>query len=284
MQVDIGIGTIAYDRDGQGQPVVLSHASLVDRRMWRSQLTALAPRYDVIAFDQLGYGESSNAPSTVRTADTLLRFLDALGIDRAALIGCSMGGGYSLEAALLAPDRVTALVLICSGVPGYEWPEAMRAEMRELLAAAVPVERWQAYQAHSADVVRDDDIAAMAAAQARYLAVGPGRTPDAFDPTSWDLVLDMARGVFGRMWREPVSTEDDPQPPILDRLGEVTVPTLVINGSCDVPYVQEISRRLAAGIPQAHAVDLAGTAHLPPVERPEETNAAILAFLADCDC
>jgi pimeloyl-ACP methyl ester carboxylesterase len=280
MQAHLGDGTITYDRAGKGDSVVLSHASLVDRRMWHSQLRVLSQTHDVVAFDQLGYGGSSSAPHTVRPAETLIHFLDTLGIERATLIGCSMGGGYSLDAALLAPDRVSALVLICSGIPGYEWPEAMRAETRDLLASAVPLERLQTYLAHTADVVRDDDIAAMAEAQARYMAVGPGRTPDVFAPAAWESVLDMARGVFGRMWREPASTDVDPEPPILDRLGEVAVPTLVINGTADVRYIQQISRLLASGIPDARAVDLVDTAHLPPMERPDETNAAILDFLA----
>jgi pimeloyl-ACP methyl ester carboxylesterase len=280
VQAQVPTGTIAYDRVGEGDPVVLSHASLVDRRMWRSLLAALAPTHDVVAFDQLGYGESSRAPHTVRPAETLIDFLDAVGIERATLIGCSMGGGYSLDAALLAPDRGSALVLICSGLPGYEWPEAMRAETRELLTSAVPLDRLQTYLAHTADAVRDDDVAAMAEAQARYMAVGPGRTPDVFAPAAWDLVLAMARGVFGRMWREPASTEVDPEPPILDRLGDVAVPTLVVNGTADVSYIQQISRLLASGIPGARTADLVDTAHLPPVERPDETNAVILEFLA----
>jgi pimeloyl-ACP methyl ester carboxylesterase len=277
--VDIGTGTVAYDRMGTGPAVVLNHASLVDRRMWRAQIEVLAHRFDVVAFDQLGYGQSSAAPAHTRPAHDLLRLLDALGIDSAALVGCSMGGGYSLDAALLAPDRVSALVLVCPGVPGYEWPEVMREETQRLMTAAVPLERLTRYAAHTAAVVRDDDVAAMAEMQARYMVIGPGRDRAAFDPDTWSFVLDMARGVFDRMWRDPLTDEITPAPPVLSRLGDVSAPTLVISGRADVPYIQDVSALLVARIPGADHLELADTGHLPPLERPDEFNAAVLAFL-----
>jgi pimeloyl-ACP methyl ester carboxylesterase len=277
--VDIDTGRIAYDSQGEGPPVVLSHASLVDRRMWRAQLDALSHRYRVIAFDQRGYGESSDAPATVRHGADLLHVLDALDIERAMLVGTSMGGGYSLDAALLAPERVAALVLICSGVPGYEWPDEMQAEVGPVLRAAVAPERLASYSTHSADIVLDDDIAAMAEAQARYMAVGPGRTPAVFDRNTWEFVLTMTRGVFARKWRDPASVEVDPEPPLLDRLGDVQVPTLVINGRSDVRFVQDLGRLLSDGIPGAKRIDLDDTAHLPPVERPDAVNSVLLQFL-----
>jgi pimeloyl-ACP methyl ester carboxylesterase len=277
--VDIAAGRIAYDSRGDGPTVVLSHASLVDRRMWRSQVDSLSSRYRVIAFDRLGYGDSTAAPESVRYGRELLDVLDALAVERAALIGCSMGGGYSVDAALLAPDRVAGLALICSGVPGYEWPAEMLAEIGPLLQAAVPSDRLAEYTAHAAETVRDDDIAAMAEAQARYMAVGPGRTPADLDPDVWAFALEMTRGVFARLWREPASHEIDPEPPLLTRLADITAPTLVINGRADVRYIQDLSDRLAQDIPGARRIDLDDTGHLPPLERPAAVSAALLEFL-----
>lgn len=71
--------------------------------------------------------------------------LDALGIERAALVGCSMGGAYSVDVALAAPERVTALVLIASGLSGHEWPAEMGALARERILAAVPADRLARY-------------------------------------------------------------------------------------------------------------------------------------------
>jgi pimeloyl-ACP methyl ester carboxylesterase len=277
--IDIEGGSIAFDRMGDGPSVVLGHASLVDRRMWREQFDALAHRYDVIAYDRLGYGASSAAPARNRPGVDLLRVLDALDVESAALVGSSMGGGYALDAALLAPDRVTSLVLICAGIPGYEWPDAMLQEARELLRSAVPGERLAQYAAHTADVVRDGDIVAMAEAQARYMVLGPGRGPEAFEPAVWRFVLEMTQHVFARMWRDPVSDEVFPSPALLSRLNEIAVPTLVISGRCDVPYIQELSTQIATCIPHARHLEMPETGHLPPLERSAEINAAMLAFL-----
>jgi pimeloyl-ACP methyl ester carboxylesterase len=277
--VDIGAGRVAYDSRGDGPVAVLSHASLVDRRMWRGQLDALSQRYRVVAFDRLGFGDSTHAPESVRYGRELLEVLDALDIDQATLIGCSMGGGYSLDAALLAPERITGLALICSGVPGYEWPAEMLAEVGPLLRAAVPSERLAEYSAHTAATVLDEDITAMAEAQARYMVVGPDRTPSDLDPTVWAFALEMTQGVFARMWRDPASAEIDPEPPLLERLAEVSVPTLVLTGLADVPYIRDLSDRLATGIRGARRIDLADTGHLPPLERAAGVNAALLEFL-----
>lgn len=272
--------TIAYDDVGTGPVVVLSHASLADRRMWRAQVAALAPRYRVIAWDQRGYGESSDPPQRVRHGQDLLLLLDELEIERATLVGCSMGGGYSLDAAMLAPDRVDSLVLICSGVPGYQWPEQMLAEVGPLLTAAVPADRLARYAAHTADTVRDEDIAAMAEAQLRYMAVGPGRAPEVFAPEVWSFLLEMTRGVFARMWRGPQTQEIDPAPPLLDRLDEVRAPTLVISGRSDVRFIRDLSDRLAGGIAGARRLDMDDTGHLPPVERPDAVDGALSDWLA----
>jgi pimeloyl-ACP methyl ester carboxylesterase len=277
--VEVPGGRVAYDSAGSGPAVVFNHASLTDRRMWRHQFDVLADRYRVVAFDRLGYGQSSQAPPQVRHGAGVLDVLDALGIERAALVGSSMGGGYCLDAALLAPERVRAVALICPGVPGYEWPTEMRAEVRPLLDAAVPAERLSAYLAHTAESVRDDDVAAMATMQLRYMAVGAGRSESVFLPEAWTLLQDMARGVFARGWGEAQPTEVDPDPPLLTRLADVRVPTLVVNGGRDVRFIQDLVRQVANGIPDAQLLELPDAGHLPPVECPELVASRIATFL-----
>jgi pimeloyl-ACP methyl ester carboxylesterase len=112
------------------------------------------------------------------------------------------------------------------------------------------------------------------------MAVGPGRTPDVFAPAAWEQLLDMARGVFAREWREPAVAEIDPDPPLPARLAEIAAPALVISGQADVPDIRKVSHMVANGIPGARAVELADTGHLPPVERPSEINAILRAHLA----
>jgi pimeloyl-ACP methyl ester carboxylesterase len=89
----------------------------------------------------------------------------------------------------------------------------------------------------------------------------------------------VARGVFARLWREPVSAEVEPDPPLLDRLAEASAATLLINGCRDVRFVHDLGRRLSGGISDARRVDLDDTGHLPPVERPDAVTSALLDWL-----
>ncbi|MDQ0378989.1 alpha/beta fold hydrolase [Amycolatopsis thermophila] len=260
---------LAYDEAGAGPAVVFVHAGAADRRLWNHQFAALADGFRVIRYDQRGFGESGDAPGDHHHYRDLLGLLDALDVDRAALVGCSMGGSYSIEAALAAPERVAALVLICSGLSGHEWPESMRERAAREVHSAVPAERLRAYAARTREP-DPADVEAMARAQARFLVPEPG-----------ELVLDMLRGVFRRTWTGPQRTERHLEPAPVHRLGEVAAPTLVINGCRDVSEIQRVSDLLSGGIRGARRVDLPDAGHLPPVERPEQVTAELRAFLTE---
>ncbi|AIJ26287.1 alpha/beta fold hydrolase [Amycolatopsis methanolica] len=266
--VHVNGADLAYDEAGSGPPVVFVHAGAADRRMWAAQFDGLAGTHRVIRYDQRGFGESADAAGDHCHFEDLLGLMDALGVDRAVLVGCSMGGSYALEAALAAPDRVRGLVLICSGLSGHEWPESMRARAAREVHSAVPAERLRAYAARTREPDQAD-VEAMALAQARFLVPEPS-----------DLVL-MLRGVFRRTWTGPQRTERHLEPGPAGRLGEVVAPTLVINGLLDVPEIQEVSGLLSAGIAGARRLDLPDAGHLPPVERPNRVTAALRGFLTE---
>ena len=132
------------DSGGDGPPVVLSHGFLMDREMFAPQVDALAPAFRVITWDERGFGETQfdGEPFTYwDSARDCLGLLDHLGIDRAVLGGMSQGGFLSLRAALLAPERVGALVLIDTQT-GVEDPERLPAyrQMQEMWLEAGPVD------------------------------------------------------------------------------------------------------------------------------------------------
>ncbi|WAL66355.1 alpha/beta hydrolase [Amycolatopsis cynarae] len=271
------VNGLAYDEAGGGPAVVLVHAGVGDRRMWEHQFAALSRRYRVIRYDWRGRGESDDAAGEVTHYRDLLGLLDALDVGRAALVGCSMGGSYALEAALAEPDRVSALALISSGLSGHEWPPEFHALVAERVHGCVPEERLRRYAVGGAEV-DPADVAAMAEAQGRLTVVGPDRDPADLDPRVWALALDMLRLVFRREWSGPRVVERHSSPGA--RLGEVAAPTLVINGLSDVPAIQAVSDLLSAGIPGARRLDLPDTGHLPPVERAAEVTEALTRFLA----
>src|SRR5215831_7028234 len=109
-----GVSISYTDSGGDGAPVVFSHGYLMDSSMFDPQVAALAPEYRVITWDERGFGGTrATAPFTYwDSANDVLGLLDHLGIDQAVLAGMSQGGFLSMRAALLAPERVRALVLI----------------------------------------------------------------------------------------------------------------------------------------------------------------------------
>ncbi|MGW0804017.1 alpha/beta fold hydrolase [Nonomuraea sp. NPDC002799] len=167
---------IAYDETGPDSPagtVVLVHAGVADRRMWDHRFLALAERYRVIRYDWRGQGRSGDAEGEVCHHEDLLAVMDALGVERAALVGGSMGGAYATEAALAAPSRVAALALIGSGLAGHSWPAEMLEQARKRVHTSVPAGRLARYHA---DEVDPADVRAMAEALRR--ADGPDACSD----------------------------------------------------------------------------------------------------------
>lgn len=270
---------LAYDEAGVGPTVVLVHAALADRRMWEHQYRSLAADHRVIRYDWRGYGESDDAAGEFAYHEDLLGLLDALDVDRATLVGSSMGGAYALDVALSDPQRVTSLGLICAGLSGHQWPPEMLEQARERVHSAVPANRLQHYANHTAERVDPADVAAMAAAQVDLMVVGPDRDRRDLDPEVWGLAVAMCERVFEREWSGPPATPREPDQPAKARLAEVAVPTLVLAGSADVPAVRAVSTLLAGGIVGARRIDLP-SGHLPPIECPARVTEILSEFLA----
>ncbi|MFC4011228.1 alpha/beta fold hydrolase [Nonomuraea purpurea] len=281
--VIVGNVGLAYEQAAPERPagtVVFLHAGVADMRMWEHQFGSLSERYRVIRYDRRGHGRSGAAEGEVCHHEDLLAVMDALGVERAALVGSSMGGAYATEAALAAPSRVAALALIGSGLAGHQWPQEMLDQAGERVHASVPADRLARYRAGTAGHVDPADVRAMAEAHTLWQVAGPDRSRDALTDEVWKSAVEMCRLVFERDWTGPRSTERHLTPPAAARLHEITAPTLVINGLSDVPGIQAVSGLLTSGIPAARRIDLPQTGHLPPVERPEEVTAALRTFLA----
>ncbi|MFI5612997.1 alpha/beta fold hydrolase [Amycolatopsis sp. NPDC051903] len=266
-----------YDEAGEGPPVILLHAGLADRRMWDHQFTALAREHRVIRYDRRGHGGSADPEGTVSHHRDLLALMSKLGVGQADLVGSSMGGAYSLDAALAAPERVRSIALVGAGLSGHDWPEPMAAEIREAMFKAVPPEKLERYRSRTAERIDPADVTAMAKANVDHLVVGPHRTPDALDETVYARALDMCENLYRREWSGPQWTEDVPD--TRHRLGEITAPTLVLIGLEDGSGLLELADLFATEIPGAQRIDYLDTGHLPPVERPAEVTEALLTWL-----
>jgi 3-oxoadipate enol-lactonase len=195
----------------------------------------------VIRYDARGYGRSA-APTVKFTLLTdLIAVLDHYGLDRVAIVGCSQGGGSALALALAQPARVSALVLLCPGIPGFAWPDepddGLKAEFGRAMQAG--------------DV---DAIAGLV--QRIWGAAGP---------------TEAAMEQFRSAARAYIASGDLMQedPPVLDRLGEINVPTSLLVGDLDYPPLIESNRQAAARIPGCQLTVAPGLDHLPPLRDPD---------------
>jgi 3-oxoadipate enol-lactonase len=240
------------DTGGHGPAVVLSHGFLMDHRMFDPQLPALAPEFRVITWDQRGFGGTRAAgPFTFwDSARDVLCLLDHLGLDRAVLGGMSQGGFLSMRAALLAPERAEALILIDTQA-GPEDPAA--AEGYELLEATWLEQGPAPVQELVASII-----------------LGPGQWDDWFatwaaeDPAQLTLAF---RCLMDR---------DD----ITGRLGEIDCPALVVHGTADAAIPLALAQELCDGLGGAASlVPVDGAGHASSLTHPAQVNPALLGFL-----
>ncbi|MEU7789679.1 alpha/beta hydrolase [Amycolatopsis sp. NPDC049159] len=274
--IEVGGTTFGYDEAGEGPAVVLLHAAIGDRRMWDAQFTALGATHRVIRYDRRGFGETADGPGEFAHFEDLLALLDARGIEQAALVGASMGGACALDAALAAPERITRVALLGSGLTGHPWPDHMQADIARLTAEILPADRLARYHAREGDV-DPADVRAMADANIDYLVAGPERDVSVLPAEMVALVREMCEQVYRHDWTAPQWTERIPD--TRHRLAEITTPALVVIGTSDAPGLVELSAHLAESLPDAKLVELADTGHLPSMERPDEVTALLREFL-----
>jgi 3-oxoadipate enol-lactonase len=250
-----------HEVTGDGPAVVLLHEGIADSRMWEPQVAALADRYRVVTLDFPGFGRSPHGPGPYSLGRDVLGVLDELSIDRAALVGASMGGSVALQLAIARPERFWALVVVAPGVRGHEWSEhVLRA--------------WEAEEA----AFERGDLDAAVEVNLRTWVDGPARTPGEVDPDVRARVAEMQRRAF-ELERDDAGPEEPLEPDVLSRLGEIRLPTLVLVGDLDVPDMLEISERIAAEIPGAQRHVVPGGAHAVTMEKPDQVNGLLLDFL-----
>ena len=252
------------EQAGAGSPVVLVHEGIADSRMWEPQWAAYAERYRVVRFDMRGFGQSPPAVGTFSLAGDLVELLEGLELGPATLIGVSLGGAIAMEAAIARPDVVSRLVLVAPGLQGFEMSDETKAGWAEEEAA---LERGDVDEAVEVNL--------------RMWVDGPSRSPDDVDPDVRSKVGEMQRRAI-EIWLE--AGEEGEHRPLVegwgDRLGEISVPTLAIGGELDRPEMLEIAKRLETEIPNARLETIAGTAHVPSMERPDEFDRLVLEFLS----
>jgi 3-oxoadipate enol-lactonase len=239
-----------YDETGEGPPLVLLHEGVVDSRIWERMLPLLAERYRVIRYDQRGFGRSPMPDGPYSVVDDLISVLDAAGVETAGLVAASRGGAIALTTALEQPERVSALVLVGSGLPGYSWEVDWTPEQ---------IAAWDAAEAA-------EDYEAMAELDMQAWA------PMGADAELRAMFVENAVGSNS----EHATTDQ----PVAERVGGIAVPTLVITGGRDVGGINDVGAVLAREIPGARSAVIEEADHMIPWRAPEELSHLVLDFLS----
>jgi len=262
------MGTLSHLEAGSGPPVLLLHGLGATKASLLPTLGALAPDFRVIAVDLPGFGDSDKplaAPyDAPYFAQAMVALLDALDIDRADLVGNSMGGRVALELGLQAPDRARRLVLLCPSLawlrsrPWAPWLRLVRPELGLLQPA--PRRVVEAAVRRIVPGARDGWVAAGVDEFLRAYLTARGRA--AFYAAARNIYLERPAGRDG-FWT---------------RLPELQPPALFVWGRQDTLVPLAFARHVRANLPGAEHLEL-DCGHVPQLEMPDEVHRAIRAFL-----
>ncbi|HEY5640239.1 MAG TPA: 2-succinyl-6-hydroxy-2,4-cyclohexadiene-1-carboxylate synthase [Dehalococcoidia bacterium] len=253
---------------GEGPALLLLHGFTGSSATWEPFLTSWRG-FTAIAVDLPGHGASDSPADPARYSmehcvKDIVALMDRLGVERAAALGYSMGGRVALHLALAAPERLRALVLE-SASPGIEDPaeRAARRESDEALAADIDKDGVEAFVSHW-------EALSLFASQARLPAALRNdlrRQRLSSNPVGLaNSLRGMGAGEQESLWR---------------RLGEISVPALVVAGELDEKY-SALTHRMAAAMPDARAEVVAQAGHAIHLEQPNAYATLVRRFLEEC--
>jgi 3-oxoadipate enol-lactonase len=251
------VNGISYEVAGKGEALVLIHGGQMDRRMWDAQFAVFAKEYRVIRYDIRGFGRSKAPDQPYSHVQDLHALLRHLRVSKAHCMGLSLGAAIAADFALVHPEMVNSLVLVCPGLGGFRFQDKAN-DLRAVVEAA-----------------RDgnDEKAAELWLGNPYLSVAMEHL--SLRPQLSQLARDNVR-----CWLNNPLLVRPTIPPAAERLREIRVPALVIEGERDVSDIHEIVKRMAAEIPVVEQHLVPGAGHLVPMETPDVFNRLAREFLA----
>jgi len=245
-----------YEVHGDGFPLVFTHGFAGTTWMWHPQTPVLLQRYKFIFWDARGHGQSASPHSRDQysadiVVDDLYQLLRLLNVEKAVVGGLSMGGYLSLRFYMCHPEMVAALILMDTG-PGYRNPAHM-AEWNEEQERRARLLETQGIEAFV------DDVATA--------------TLDTYTPR--DLMLRQNPVGLAHMARKVAAQHDSR---VISSLGDVKVPTLILVGDRDTPFLKA-SEYMAKAIPGAEYVVISNGGHASNIDNADAFNEAVLDFL-----
>ena len=251
-----------YIEQGQGEPLMLISGYSMTKEDWGGVFDALAANFRVIAFDNRGVGGFEPAGAAFSIADMAadtIRLMDELNIEKAHIMGISMGGLIAQTLCIEYPERVIKAVLGCTTHGGREAVPGDKTAMQALASSADPSKP------------RDDVIQALLPYFFHDNSTAP--LAEAIDVFLETYLRDIPRaGLQGQLGALSVFNSKP-------RLAEIDCPVLVITGTEDAIIPPENSDRLAAAIHRAELVKIENTGHLFLLEKPQQVVSEVVKFI-----
>lgn len=263
---------LAYLDQGEGPPLILIHGFGGSMWQWEQQQDVLAQQYRVLTLDMLGSGLSDKpeleySPTFLLNAFT--EFMDKMGIQRATLIGNSLGAGVAIGMALTHPERVSKLVLI-SGFPANILENIQSPSYKRFITTRPPVwlarlgiwiaGRWVTKQVLR-EIIYDSDQITPLIVERSY----QNRRDRGFLPPLYSQIDHIQE------WEKSYAP----------RIGHITHPTLIVWGEKDQIFPPSVGKTLHTTISHSTFLEVANSGHIPQWENPQIFNPALLEFLAD---
>jgi 3-oxoadipate enol-lactonase len=260
--LDVPGGRLYYAVAGQGRSILFIHADVADHRMWDEQVAAFSGRYHVISYDKRGFGKTTSEDGAYSPREDIVALLAHLGVARTFVVGLSNGAALALDFTLEHPELVDGLVVVAGGVSGF---------------AATPTEdELRVFKTYEEFEARKDE-AGLLALGVHVWCDGPfqpeGRAPAAVRERIHEMMSATMRDHHEDL--KPRTLE----PPAVERLGEMTTPTLVALGVYDFPETNAAMELVAARVAGAEKAAFA-TAHMVNMEQPVQFNERVGAFFA----
>jgi CubicO group peptidase (beta-lactamase class C family) len=265
-KMDIGNAKLYYEMSGYGEPLILLHGHTLDTRMWDRQFKVLSQKYRVVRYDLRGYGKSDMPMEDQHFlhANDLSILMDSLKIEKAHVVGLSLGAFIVTDFMALYPERLLSAIVTSGSiheVPGPDRPitEGEKTEKRAEIAKInreglrVYKERWL------------DSLLKSTGSQGRSIRQDLKKMVD--DWSGWQVLHIEPRPLLGSSVKKELERK------------RIKVPVLILVGKSDSEGSHNSMQKLADLIPSVHITYLNDAGHLNNLERPEAFNNALLSFL-----
>jgi 3-oxoadipate enol-lactonase len=261
--LEIGKAKFYYEEKGTGVPIIMVHGGYIDRRMWDEQFEYLSRNYKVVRYDVRNHGFTTSDSESFSNYEDLNNIMEKQKIDKAVIMGLSMGGSITIDFALAHPEKVIAIIPVSTGLSGFKGKD----------------KAWQEFDKNLNDAYDKDGVNGAVECMLRAWTDGPLRAPTQVNTQVREKVGMMLKYTLDKIDFRLVPGKLTP--PALDRLSEINVPVLTIHGDIDMQGIIDISEKIGKEVAGSKREVIKGAAHMVNMEYPDEFNKIVDKFLKE---